>query len=90
MDWPPILNKRTARDWPADAVYVGRPGPWGNPFPVGPGRTREQAVAAHAAWFVAQPDIMARAVRELRGKTLICWCAPKCCHAEVLRLIANC
>lgn len=89
-DWPEILNKRTARDWPATAVYVGRPGPWGNPFSVGAGRTREQAIAQHLARFLAQPALMARAKRELRGRALICWCWPKPCHAEVLRLIANC
>jgi hypothetical protein len=25
----------------------------------------------------------------LRGKDLACWCAPKRCHAEVLRELAN-
>jgi hypothetical protein len=29
------------------------------------------------------------ALPELRGKDLICWCAPKPCHADVLLDLAN-
>jgi hypothetical protein len=32
---------------------------------------------------------MAAAKTELRGKDLVCWCAPKLCHADVLLEIAN-
>jgi hypothetical protein len=28
-------------------------------------------------------------VAELRGKNLVCWCAPERCHAEVLIELAN-
>ncbi len=26
---------------------------------------------------------------ELKGKDLVCWCAPKACHAETIMEIAN-
>jgi Domain of unknown function (DUF4326) len=29
------------------------------------------------------------ALHGLRGKNLICWCAPERCHAEVLIALAN-
>jgi hypothetical protein len=29
------------------------------------------------------------ALHELRGKNLVCWCAPERCHAEVLIELAN-
>jgi hypothetical protein len=29
------------------------------------------------------------ALSELRGKDLICWCAPEACHADVLLELAN-
>jgi hypothetical protein len=29
------------------------------------------------------------ALRELRGKDLVCWCAPDACHGDVLLVLAN-
>ena len=36
-----------------------------------------------AAWIAQQPALLA-ALGELRGKHLVCWCAPERCHAELL------
>jgi hypothetical protein len=66
-----------------DRVYVGRPSKWGNPFVIGRDGTREEVVAKYRAWIVRQPALVA-ALHELRGKNLVCWCAPERCHAEVL------
>jgi hypothetical protein len=85
---PRVLNKHR-EGTPLDAVYVGRPSEWGNRFRIGPGRTREQAIAEHRAWIWQQPGIVRRIQRELRGKNLVCSCAPKSCHADVLLFIAN-
>lgn len=70
-------------------IYVGRPGPWGNPFHVGKHGTRAEAIALYREWLLAQPALVARARRELRGRDLECWCAPLPCHADVLLEIAN-
>ena len=73
---------------PANAVYVGRlvryrrPGggirfarsKWHNPF---------KTVAEYRPRLMLQPDLLA-ALPELRGKDLVCWCAPERCHAAVL------
>lgn len=77
-------------------VYVGRPGPWGNPFSHQAGTlatyklaTREDSIIRHRAWFMSQPELVERAKRELRGKVLGCWCAPRACHGDTLAEVAN-
>ena len=69
-------------------VYVGRPSKWGNPFQIGPNRTREQTIEAYEKWIVRQPDLIA-SLPELRGKVLGCWCAPRACHGDVLARLAD-
>lgn len=68
-------------------VYIGRPGPWGNPFEIGRDGTREEVIAKFRAWIDA--DFVAAARKELRGKVLGCWCAPQPCHGDVLLEVAN-
>jgi len=92
---PRVLNK--SHDYiPTDAVYVGRPSKWGNPFShLGHSTaqfnvlTREDAIAAYRAWILNQPLLIKQAQEELRGRDLVCWCSPKECHGEVLLEIAN-
>ena len=79
---------------PQNAIYVGRPTHWGNPYPV---ETfgREEAVRRFRALFQVHgqglgtefpvPDI-----EQLRGKDLACWCREdEACHADVLLEMAN-
>lgn len=76
-------------------VYIGRPmrgyrsEGWGNPFKIGRDGTRGEVIAKYRAWISDQPELQARAHRELRGKILACWCAPLPCHGDVLLEIAN-
>jgi hypothetical protein len=90
---PRRIQRRRTAGWrmPAGAVYVGRPGRWGNPFPAGPTPDgRAAAVAAYRAWIAGRPDLIAAARRELAGRDLACWCPPgQPCHADVLLTIAN-
>jgi len=80
-------NKRH-NNAPSGAVYVGRPSKWGNPFEIGTHGTRAEVVAKHRAWICDQPALLA-ALSELRGRHLVCWCAPAACHADTLREMAN-
>jgi site-specific DNA-cytosine methylase len=70
-------------------VYIGRPGPWGNPFSWKPGTLAEFVVPKevvldrYEAWLRSQPELVARARAELRGKVLGCWCAPNPCHGDI-------
>lgn len=40
-------------------------------------------------WFLAQPGLVAKAKRELRGKVLACWCKPAACHGDVIARIID-
>ena len=79
-----ILNAKIVGTQPApDRVYIGRPSLRGNPFKIGRDGTRDQVIDKYRAWILRQPKLLAR-LHELRGKDLVCWCAPARCHAEVL------
>ena len=79
---PKVLNKRTDKI-PDDAVYVGRPSRWGNPYKVGRDGTREEVIEKFTHFIVAFN------LSELKGKDLVCWCAPLPCHADILLELAN-
>jgi len=92
---PRVWNKRDP-ECPKDAVYVGRPTKWGNPWShsaLSAARyhvpTRADAVAGFKHSFLANPELMDAARKELRGKDLVCWCAPLPCHADILLEFAN-
>jgi hypothetical protein len=70
-------------------VYIGRPGPFGNPFEIGKDGNREEVVTQFAEWVLTQPELLAIIKAELRNKTLGCWCAPKLCHGDILMKLAN-
>lgn len=75
---------------PASAVYVGRPTIYGNPFPIG-NDGRDACVARYEAWLYApdQAELREQAIAELRGRDLVCWCAPAACHADILLELVN-
>lgn len=84
---PRVWNKRDPRT-PEDAVYVGRPSVWGNPWSIGKDGTREQVVQKYRD-MVLSTGWSGSIKQDLRGKHLVCWCAPLACHADVLLEIAN-
>lgn len=86
---PKVLNKRFDKI-PPDAVYVGRPSKWGNPYSIGKDGNREDVIAKYKKWLMAQDQLpLLFCLSELRGKDLVCWCAPLPCHADVLLELAN-
>lgn len=77
-------------------VYIGRPSIWGNPFSHLPNTlakykvsSREEAVSKYEQWFLAQPELVQKAKKELKGKVLGCFCKPLSCHGDILSKIAN-
>ena len=84
---PRVLNKRRG-PMPPGSIYIGRPTKWGNPFVIGRDGTRAEVVAKHRAWICDQPELIA-ALPELRGRSLVCFCAPAPCHGDVLLELAN-
>lgn len=83
---PRVWNKRRLRREPANAVYVGRPSKWGNPFPL-TAYGRDEALRLYKQHLYDSGLI--NDIDELRGKHLICWCAPRPCHADILLKLAN-
>ena len=81
---PKVLNKRTD-EVPADAIYVGRPSKWGNPYKIGRDGNREQVIYLYKMALIASKIDLS----ELRGKDLVCWCSPLPCHADILLELAN-
>ena len=79
---PVVLNKRAHGS--ENAIYVGRGTPWGNPFVLGRDGDRDEVCDRFESEVLPTLDVAA-----LRGKDLICWCAPLRCHADALLREAN-
>lgn len=86
MSEPRVYNK--SHGAPADAIYVGRPSKWGNPFQIGRDGDREEVISKFTGWLLNSSPLLSN-LHELRGKDLVCWCAPEACHADVLLRLAN-
>lgn len=87
-DPPVVLNVKKVGK-PSDAVFVGRPSKFGNPFSIGPHGSRTQVLEKYRRYLSHRPDLMAAARAELQGRDLLCFCAPLPCHADLLLKIAN-
>ena len=82
-----VLNKHHT-GVPANAVYIGRGSKWGNPFRIGRDGGRAAVVAKHERWLADRHDLL-RVLDELRGRDLVCFCAPHACHGDLLLRLAN-
>jgi len=85
---PRVLNKHKDK-LTERAIYIGRPSKWGNPFAIGKHGTREEVVVKYRAWLSGNSELMESARKELKGRDLVCFCAPLMCHGDVLLEIAN-
>lgn len=92
---PKVIHVRDEHKYD-DVEYVGRPSKYGNPFSHKDGTlakykvaTREEAIAKFEEWVRTQPELIAAAKKELRGRILSCWCFPAHCHAFVWWKIVN-
>lgn len=80
-----VLNKYVSNN----GIYIGRPTKWGNPFIIGRDGSRDEVIQKYSRWIREQPELMEQAKKELKGHSLICFCAPKPCHGDILLEIAN-
>lgn len=85
---PKVWNKRDP-NCPKDAVYVGRPSKWGNPYIITTERTREECVTMYEKYIKLCIIRNLLDISELKGKDLCCWCKPAQCHADILLELAN-
>jgi hypothetical protein len=83
MSKPKRIQRSRAKGWkmPANAIYVGRPTVWGNPYVVGSELMNGETLTAEKAVELYEQH---------RADNLACWCAlDEPCHADVLLRIAN-
>lgn len=85
---PRVLNAREVGFSVPNAVYVGRPSDFGNPFS-SKHFTRSQCISKFEALVLRDESFRQLIKSQLKGKDLICWCAPIPCHADILLRIAN-
>ena len=78
-----VVNLRRARY----DLYIGRPGPWGNPYVIGRDGTRIDIIRKYE-WYlrrrIRSGEITARDLAEHYGKALGCYCKPSACHGDAL------
>jgi uncharacterized protein DUF4326 len=82
-----VVNIAAVKFLRGEVVKIMRGTPFGNPFPVSKGRSREEAIGAFRIYFadkVARDPEFRALVLTLRGKTLGCCCKPKPCHGDVI------
>jgi len=94
---PKRIQRKRIKGWrmPENAVYVGRPTKFGNPF-YAPPYSRAEAVRLYRRALLSGNPVGGKIIQELRGKDLACWCPlvdkngnPVPCHADVLLEIAK-
>jgi hypothetical protein len=71
-----VYNKHH-KNYPPDAVYIGRGSPYGNPFPIDANNSRDEVCDRFEKEILPNLD-----VSRLAGKDLICFCSPKRCHGD--------
>jgi len=77
-----VVNKHTHTRTALD-TYIGRGSKWGNPFVIGKDGTRSEVLAKYRTWLFDQEQLLSE-LGELRGRTLVCFCAPQACHGQIL------
>ena len=78
-------------------VYIGRTGKgmdgyFGNPFELKSEKDREEVYWKYVEWLksrVRNDSEFRRNVKNLSGKTLVCFCKPKRCHGDALKVMAD-
>jgi hypothetical protein len=67
-------------------VYIGRPSIFGNPYTLDKfGRTT--CIELYKQYFLARVEVdpnFRKAVLDLRGKRLGCYCKPLACHGDII------
>jgi len=85
-----LLNKyKSSLAEQAQATYIGRGSPLGNPYVIGTHGTREEVIKMYRTWLINKiisrdPGIEV-AIRSLKPNgSLLCFCVPQPCHGEVI------
>lgn len=97
-----ILNKHQKPPTNDRNFYVGRGSALGNPFPISESCNRDTAIKKFEDWLTdkikTNDPAVIKMLSEIADKVLdgtnkpvglICFCAPRRCHAEFIRKVIN-
>lgn len=85
---PRVYNKILDVNCPSNALFIGRPSKWGNPFIIGKDGNRSEVIKKHLVWLLDDNPLL-NDLHELTGKDLVCYCSPLACHGDILLKLAN-
>lgn len=77
------------KPWPAEYVYVGRPGPWGNPYRLTGEGTRQRCIWLFENMLAKDRKWVDNIRATLKDKILVCYCEPLPCHGHILAKVAD-
>jgi len=86
-----VVNKRHFK---GKGIYIGRPGPLGNPFIVGRNGSLDEVMEKYEKYLpsgIKSSKKMAEAFERIKKAAkegdvnLICWCVPKKCHGNIIK-----
>lgn len=65
-------------------VYIGRGSAWGNPFVIGKHGDRAEVIEKYRIYASKRISQEPNWLTPLKGKDLVCYCAPLACHGDIL------
>lgn len=87
---PVVLNRRDFPGaLPPNSSYVGRGTAFGNRFRIGIDGDRDMVIDSYIAEKRQDEEFLDLVRRQLKGRNLVCHCAPERCHANWLIQVAN-
>jgi hypothetical protein len=85
---PKVLNKFKDKINKND-IFIGRPSIYGNPYIIGLDGDRLTVIKKYTEYLKQKPSLIKAIKNNLKGKNLVCFCAPLPCHGDLLLKIAN-
>jgi hypothetical protein len=74
---------------PEQAVYIGRPSKWKNPYKIGKDGNRDEVIEKFRNYALLRLEKEPNWLKPLVGKDLYCYCAPLRCHGDIIIELIN-
>jgi len=84
-----VFNSKTHTFDEYNDVLIDRTTKYGNGFKIGSDGSRVVVIKMYEEHLKLRPLFISIIKKELKGYNLICHCAPKPCHGDVLIKVAN-
>lgn len=92
------INVRNKNTYSGEGEYIGRPSPLGNPSRITPTVSRSTAIYRYTTWLydqitkqntsvINELNRLFQILVDRQELNLICYCAPKECHGEIIKQI---